>query len=296
MSCDLTIPPRRALKRARKQCRRMCESVALPVAIRWDEQLALTGKHFIDAKTFPFEPIFDIPSAKLEQIGDADKYVVSPERTCAYQNRVLHYGTPLELHGHGYVMFSDDVVIPMLIDMNRDHNGDSFPEKTEERERVYFGNVWMSLTPNEMWSQRDGIEIARDTVVIGGLGLGWFLRQVCEKESVEKVIVVDASNDLLDWYGYDLCAQLPKVTDVICDDIYRQVGRHGDDAIYLLDIWPTQDAVNDDEDFIAAKQRLGNRLWGWGWRGFQNRSDYATGIAPISAPLGAFPESSFCKP
>ena len=77
--------------------------------------------------------------------------------------------------------------------MNRDRHCYCFETEIPEGNRVYHGNVWMSLTPNEMISQRDGIEAAKGTVVIGGLGLGWFLRKVCEKESVDRVIVVDSS-------------------------------------------------------------------------------------------------------
>jgi hypothetical protein len=95
--------------------------------------------------------------------------------------------------------------------------------------------------------------------------LGWFIRKVCEKECVEDVIVVDVSQELLDWYGYDFCANCPKVSDVICDDIYGQIGLHGDNATYLLDIWPTQEGANADRRFQRLKREFGDQLWGWGW-------------------------------
>ena len=61
------------------------------------------------------------------------------------------------------------------------------------------------MTPAEMLTQRSGVQAAEGTVVLGGLGLGWLLRKVCEKPSVERVIVVEKSQELLDWYGTD-CA------------------------------------------------------------------------------------------
>ena len=115
----------------------------------------------------------------------------------------------------------------------------------------------------EMITQRSGIQAASGKVVIGGLGMGWFLRKVCEKPEVEEVIVVEYSQDLLDWYGHDLCSKYGKVSDVICGDVYDQVGRHGD-AKYLLDIWATYHEARRDRRFNEAKRLLGNQLWGWG--------------------------------
>ena len=122
----------------------------------------------------------------------------------------------------------------------------------------------MSLTPSEMLTQRPGIQKARGTVVIGGLGLGWLLRKVCEKESVEQVIVVEKSKELLDWYGHDLCKRQPKVSDVICDDIYNQIGRHGGKPIYLLDIWLLYGDAQKDPRLRSWKRKLNKRLWAWG--------------------------------
>ena len=121
----------------------------------------------------------------------------------------------------------------------------------------------MSLTPGEMITQRSGVAKATGKVVVGGLGLGWFLRKVCDRESVEEVVVVEKSQELLDWYGYDLCKRFPKVKDVVCNDIYREIGRHGDSQ-YLLDIWPIYDGARQDKRLRAARKTLGNQLWAWG--------------------------------
>lgn len=235
------VPPRKQLKRCRKKRRNKFESATLPRPEPWDENTtSMADDLYLDATTFAIEPLFKITSAKQEQITDSDKYVVSPNGAFAYQNRILHVGTPLALHGHGHVIFSDDVTIPILVDLTRDTEGNEFPETVSEAERVYCGNVWMSLTPNEMMSQRSGIEAGKGTVV------------------------VERSQELLEWYGYDLCAEYPKITNVICDDIYTQIGRHADDAVYLLDIWPTQEGADSDRRFQRFKMELGDRLWGWG--------------------------------
>ena len=189
--------------------------------------------------------------------------------TFGYQNRILPGGTPLRIYGKevGFVYWTDDVIIPMLIDMKRQAlTGVPFSEDVSEQDRIRYGAVWMSLTPMEMLTQRGAIRAATGTVVIGGLGLGWLLRKVCEKETVERVIVVEKSQELLDWYGHAQCKKHDKVTDVICDDIYKQLGKHGADARYLLDIWPTFSGSRRDWRLAAAKRRLGKRLWAWGER------------------------------
>lgn len=260
------VPPRRVLQRKRKRMR-FSKQLFEPFDMSaWDEAATEPADLLLlDAETFTVTPVFDVPSAKLEQITDSNRRVVSSSGRFAYQNRVLHVGNPLDLHGHGQVLFTDDVVIPMLIDLSRAKDGTYFDSTTEIASRMYFGNVWMSLTPNEMISQRKGIELARGTVVVGGLGLGWFVQKICEKPVVDRVIVVERSQELLDWYGYKLCAKESKVSDVLCDDIYNQLGKHGANTQYLLDIWPTQDGATSDPEFKHHKSQLGERLWGWGW-------------------------------
>ena len=106
--------------------------------------------------------------------------------------------------------------------------------------------------------------MASHTVVIGGLGLGWLLRKVCEKPEVERVIVVEKSQELLDWYGYRMCGKFEKVVNVICDDIYRQLGKHGLSARYLLDIWHLFTGAGNDDRLVPFRRTLKRRLWAWG--------------------------------
>jgi hypothetical protein len=192
---------------------------------------------------------------------------LSPSGSFAYQHRILPKRTPLQLYSRedeGCVVWTNDIIIPTLIDTSRRYwNGEPFSPDTPESARVASGAVWMSLIPMEMITQRSGVQAAKGVVVLGGLGLGWLLRKVCEKDSVERVIVVDNSKELLDWYGYDLCRRYPKVTDVICDDIYNQIGKHWK-ARYLLDIWHTLAGASQDERVIEAKKRFKDRLWAWG--------------------------------
>jgi hypothetical protein len=217
------------------------------------------------AETYLPDRLFDVAPCHAEHLSG--NYRLSPKESLAYQNRILPKGMPLQLLGHeaGFVVWTDDIVIPTLVDTSRHcRSGKPFLPSTSEAERVAWGAVWMSLTPSEMMTQRSGVLAAKGIVVLGGLGLGWLLGKVCAKDSVERVVVVEKSQELLDWYGYGLCRKFRKVSDVICDDVYNQIGKHGG-ATYLLDIWHLLSGAGRDERLIKAKRRFKNRLWGWGW-------------------------------
>ena len=122
----------------------------------------------------------------------------------------------------------------------------------------------MSLTPGEMLTQRPGIRRAHGTVLIGGLGLGWMLGKVCQRDSVDRVIVVEQSQELLDWYGHDLCKRFPKVSDVICDDVFNQIGMHGASTMHLLDIWRGYADSSRDRRLLRFRRKLKKLVWAWG--------------------------------
>jgi hypothetical protein len=234
--------------------------------VHWDEDNTPFCRFLsLAASTYRVDKLFDLPPAPVDCF--TENYVVSPGGRFAYRNRVLPGGQPLRLFGasKAMVVWDGDVVIPMLLDMTVDDRTKSrFPETATMEERAKRAAVWMSMTPAEMLSQRSGVQSAEGTVVLGGLGLGWLLRKVCEKPSVERVIVVEKSQELLDWYGTALCQRYGKVSDVICDDVYNQFGKHGANK-YLLDIWLGFGEARRDSRFKALKRKLKRRLWGWGF-------------------------------
>ncbi len=238
----------------------------LPSPERWDEdKTPLRRLLVLESATYQVDQLFDLPPTPADSV---ENYVVSPGGRFAYRNRILSGGQPLRLYGmdKAMVVWDGDVVFPMLLDMTIDaRNGMRFPVTATRDERAKRGAVWMSMTPAEMLSQRSGVEAAEGTVVLGGLGLGWLLRKVCEKPSVERVIVVKKSQELLDWYGTDLCKRYEKVSDVICDDVYNQIGKHGAKVKYLLDIWLRFGQARRDSRFKTLKRKQKKRLWGWGF-------------------------------
>ena len=143
------------------------------------------------------------------------------------------------------VFFTTDVVVPTLA------------EYTDE----YRWRVWMSMTPAEIFSQRSGIKFCRGNVVIGGLGMGWFMTQVVKRKQVKKVVVVEKSRDLLDWYGEKLCKT--HGVEVICDDVWNVVGKQPAGTRYALDIWKGFFDARWDHRLRKARE-AGHDIWAWG--------------------------------
>jgi len=234
----------------------------------WDEDTTPFRPELrLEAATYRPGCLFNLAPALWSAAGEAGEYVTSQGGGFAYQNRLLPAGRPLRLYGQnkGEVVWDGDVIIPTLIDMRRRYDtGERFVPGTPPEQRVKLGAVWMSLTPMEMMTQRGAFRLAAGTVVLGGLGLGWLLRKVAEKPEVERVVVVEKCQALLDRFGYRMCGQFGKVSDVICADIYNQLGKHGVGARYLLDIWHLYSGASEDDRLVPWRRKLKRRLWAWG--------------------------------
>ncbi len=230
----------------------------------WDEdKTGFKSQLLLKADSFRLKPLFNTVPSTIWYSG-----IMSPGGGYLYANRILPAGQRLKLslspRQEGTVEFDGDVVIPTLFDL-----------------KEQIPNPWMSLTPQEMITQRPGINRASGTVMVGGLGLGWFLRKVHDRNEVERVILVDRCQELLDWYGYELCRRLPKVTDVICGDVYDQIGRYGAKTKYLLDIWKGYAECLLDERFRWHKRRY-KHVWGWGEEAAGHGLTYKNGTLVVT--------------
>lgn len=125
-------------------------------------------------------------------------------------------------------------------------------------------NTWMSLTPMEIWTQSSGIIAATGNVVLGGLGMGWLLRQIVKKPTVKSVVVVEKDKRLLNWFGKKLCKQTPKVQEVICADIYDVAHKFDlKRTKFILDIWESDGRAGHDPKLQKLRDD-GGRVWAWG--------------------------------
>lgn len=215
----------------------------------WDEDRTKFGPRvFLRASTW--EPYTVFPDAPTSDLVKGERnFIASPNGTMGYTHTIWPKGKPLRLAAgekRGDVYCDGDVIVPALWMLKGGK----------------YDKVWMSYTPMECMTQRKGILLATGTVVLGGLGMGWLLTKIHAKKSVKRIIVVEKDRGLLDWFGTKLCEGLPKVTDVICDDVRNHYGAHGDNARHLIDIWPGYgDAPQRPEE--DARNR-GLKVWCWG--------------------------------
>jgi len=224
-----------------------------PDAVDWDQNMKVPRRAgellVIRGETYKIDHVlFDVK--RSESLSESDPSTFREYKNWRYRHLHLQEGMPLILPIYNrdstpHVCFTTSVEIPALLEA---HHG--------------RWRTWMSITPAEIFSQRNGIKFCRDNVVVGGLGLGWFLSQVAKRSSVRKITLVEKDRGLLDWFGNDLCKRLG--AEVICDDIWEvmrktPVGK----TRFALDIWPEWfDARHDP--MLRGARRQGHKIWAWG--------------------------------
>jgi hypothetical protein len=146
----------------------------------------------------------------------------------------------------GLVCFDADVTIPMIYQ--------NMPS-----------NIWMSITPAEMLSQRRAIQFAKGNVVLVGLGMGWLLDRICAKKIVNNVVVVEKSQELMDWYGYRICREQPKVEKVLVNNVYDVLEQFDPTKYkFIFDIWIGYGDAYHDVEYQNFKEQPHVRTWAWG--------------------------------
>lgn len=136
--------------------------------IAWRDDLPFAEELIIEAESWRPDDLF--PDAKGER-------VVSPKREFSYLYRPFparEFLTTCYGSRRGRVWFTDPVHIPVLY----------------QRDTM---DVWMSVTPMEVFTLRPGVRFASGRVVLGGLGLGWQLHKIAAKKSVREIVVIEKS-------------------------------------------------------------------------------------------------------
>ena len=200
-------------------------------AVDWDPEKTRFDKHLkLRAGTWKVRRLWDVqPCTKAEGEAatplPATQAVYSPKGTWRYCEKILPPGFHLSVYSGnklGSVCFDAPVALPGLFERRR-------------AEETYKTNPWMSMTPMELMTMRLGIRKAKGHVIVAGLGMGYLLEQVAARPQVERITLVEQSQELLDWV-------LPRLTvgkpmDVICGNAWKVVpGIVADVA--LIDIFP----------------------------------------------------------
>jgi hypothetical protein len=237
-----------------------------PVAEHWDESrtafkkdLLLRGETYRPETLFRTAPIaHDVTVVSY----DDPRVAFHPLRDFCYMNRVLPARSPLPIADgklRGQVWWTTDVAIPILA--NSKPAGGAMAD---------IGTyTWMSLTPMEFLTLRQGVQRAHGAVMIGGLGLGWLLGRVCAKESVHRVRIVDLNRKLIDWLRPAIerayPAVLSKDVEWVADDAWNHLDCFGEDTCNLMDIWPNYgDAPGDPNLRRIRRSGAPRQLWCWG--------------------------------
>jgi spermidine synthase len=127
------------------------------------------------------------------------------------------------------------------------------------------GSVWMSLTPNEIFTQRAGLRKAKGRVLIAGLGMGWLTREVLAKKSVKRVTQVELVPEVISFFGDPLLEASDKL-EIVQGDVWDLLSTDIDVNQYdtiLFDIWAGYGEAYWDSEFRKLK-RSHPRVWGWG--------------------------------
>lgn len=110
------------------------------------------------------------------------------------------------------------------------------------------GLLWMSVEPSEINTMKQPIQQAKGTVLVCGLGLGYYAYHVHRKQSVKKVVVVEKEKAVIDFFQKHLLPQFEcseKIT-MICEDAFKWVENtpaNQFDTIFV-DLWHNaQDGV-----------------------------------------------------
>jgi len=250
------------------------EEHMVPNAIPWDEDKFKYGRSVcILGETFTPQALFRTKAitANREVLpGRSVKY--SPGKRFAYVNKHLSRGCHLQLFQgqkqSGRVCFTTDITVPVLV---KPKYAESFDDTKKYR-------VWMSYTPAEVLTCRQGIRRATGTVMVGGLGLGYMLRKIAEKKSVKRIIVVEISQELLDWYGTDMCKRYEeeygKPIEVICGDAKDHVNQHGEDVRHVVDIWDSFPTSHWELNRNGWNDVIRNTRYFWGWGLIADPADY----------------------
>lgn len=238
----------------------------------WSDDIEFQPLMLIDADSYKPTRLFDVKPA-LPRTPDPATYVEyrnGDGKHWRYRNMLLPAGESLSTiteeriglndsgSTKGRVYFTKNIVIPALTEVI----GGS--EQT-----------WMSITPMEIFTCRDGVRYAdraakqrkvgphgpTKKVVIAGLGLGWILQKVAALKSVKEIVVIEQSGGILDWYGHEMCAGIKKVKEVVQDD-YWAVAENYPDHFHLIDIWPLVGEAYGDEHL----QELSMSWWAWGYQ------------------------------
>jgi hypothetical protein len=249
----ISVPP---LTPAQKQQlfeeyqRRMRSCVPWSPAMPFTPEMNLIGDTYQTLNVFPELAPSDAPVAMLNPAECAD----SPNKQFRYCIRLHRAGHQLMTwfgDRTGSVIFDSDVHIPAIYQCLPGQPG------------VWNETPWMSLTPAEILTLREGSRMARGRVVIAGLGLGHQLIEVSKRLQVKEIVLVELSQELVDFYLPRVRPLVKKRLTVLVGDAYQIVPTLTAD-VALIDIFPAYGGNEPATRELARRSPKIKKMWGWG--------------------------------
>ena len=249
----IVLPPMTAAQKQQlfeEYQRRMRTCVPWSPAMPWTPELNLIGATFQTLNVFPELAPSDAPVADLNPAECAD----SPGKQFRYCIRLHRAGRQLmSWFGDrtGSVIFDSDVRIPAIYQCKPDEPG------------VWNETPWMSLTPAEILTLREGTRLAKGRVVIGGLGLGHQLIEVSKRLQVKEIVLVELSQELVDFYLPRVRPLVKKRLTVLVGDAFEVIPTLTAD-VALLDMFPAYGGNEPATRELARRSPKIKKVWGWG--------------------------------
>lgn len=220
--------------------------------IKWAEQLNIQAKTYKPYRLFKVKPCRSMARPNHALAGT---FSDSPTGQWRYMHSRLKKGQTLQTwYGSrlGDVMFDNDIFVPVVFE--KDGSGKSF--KTHN-------GPWMGLTPAEIISLRGGTRRAKGRVVIAGLGLGYQLLDVAARKQVEEIILVEKSQELVDWILPILQPKIDKPLEVIVGDAYEEMPKLTAD-VGLVDIFSSYGCNDWERNKLRGSCPNIKYIWCWG--------------------------------
>lgn len=252
------IKKMRAAEKARIE-KRLENCVDWDPKMKWVPQLNLRAKSYKQYNLFPEVSESAHPNPNQEP----HKGLKSPSGRFLYVVKRVPRGTALQTwYGWqtGTVVFDGPVHVPALHQRGYSETWREAP--------------WMSLTPAEIISLRGGTKRAKGTVVVAGLGLGYQLIDVAHRKQVEKLILVEREQELVDWILPRVMERMParfrgvgtgslKQLHVVVGDAMEELPKLKAD-VALVDIFASYGNNDYERDILRGKCRDIGYIWCWG--------------------------------
>jgi len=190
-----------------------------------------------------------------------ESQIVNPFTFSYLQDELAFYG-PITPSKTGKISFDTTTASGIM----RDYLNKNWHEITLPIPRLKIGKtVFMSITPMEVQSLYLPIYEAAYDVYTGGLGLGYFALRAAAKEEVDRVIVYETDQRIINWFQKQFASrpELSKIEIRHADILEALRQEEIDTAEYVFnDIYPRMNTTAAIDHYCEFKPRYeGYRFW-----------------------------------